>query len=99
MTQNNGIGVSRKRPARAKKGATPSQPKEDPLKVFEEIRQKYGRKMTMKDIEELLSDRYSPARIGKSRSQHPKSGLRTPITVEALFKDWDNKDDDWWNSV
>jgi hypothetical protein len=58
MPHNNGIGVSRKRPERAKKVRAPNHAKEDPLKIFEEIRQKYGRKMTMKDIEELLADRY-----------------------------------------
>lgn len=99
MPQNNGIGVSRKRPEKAKKVRAPDRTKEDPLKLFEEIRQKYGWRMTMKDIEDLLSDRRSPRRILKSRGRHPKPGQRTPITVEALFKDWDNKDDDWWNNV
>jgi hypothetical protein len=58
MAENNGIGVSRKRPGKAVRNRKAVQTQEDPFKVIEEIRQKYGWKMTMKDIEELLADRY-----------------------------------------
>jgi hypothetical protein len=28
-----------------------------------------------------------------------KSRRRILTTEEALFKDWDNEDDEWWNTV
>ena len=43
---------------RVMKVRIPIESGEDPLKIFERIRKKHGRKMTMKDIEELLSDRF-----------------------------------------
>ena len=37
--------------------------------------------------------------IQKNGVGTPKSGQKIQVTEEALFKDWDNEDDEWWNGV
>ena len=58
MVEENGIEASVMHSERVMKVRIPIESGEDPLKIFERIRKKHGRKMTMKDIEELLSDRF-----------------------------------------
>ena len=38
----------------------PIESDEDPLKIFEEVSKKFGRKLTMDDIEKTLEERYGP---------------------------------------
>jgi hypothetical protein len=37
----------------------PIEPEEDLIKLFEETAKKYGRKLTMADIEKVLEERYA----------------------------------------
>ncbi len=43
----------------------PIESEEDPLKIFEEISRKFGRKLTMAEIEKTLEERYGPAPVYK----------------------------------
>jgi hypothetical protein len=74
MPEVNGIGVSRKRPEKAKKPRLAVDPDRD---------------SRSEKVAEILKPEASPQ----------KSGQKIPITEEALFKDWDNEDDEWWNTV
>jgi hypothetical protein len=58
MPEINGIEVDKKQSEKSTKVHAPTQSEEDPLKIFGQVRRKYGRKLTMQDIEELLADRY-----------------------------------------
>jgi hypothetical protein len=56
MVEENGIGASAMYTERVMKVRIPIGSREDPLKIFEETRKKYRRKITMKEIEKLLQD-------------------------------------------
>jgi hypothetical protein len=56
MVEENGIVASTMYTERVMKVRIPIESEEDPLKIFEETRKRFGRKMTMKDIEKLLED-------------------------------------------
>lgn len=60
MPETNGIDAMAKYAERIIKVRVPIESDEDPLKIFEEISRKHGRKLTMEEIERTLEDRYGP---------------------------------------
>jgi len=56
MVEENGIGASAMYTERVMKVRIPIEARGDPLKIFEETRKKYRRKINMKDIDKLLQD-------------------------------------------
>ena len=56
MVETNNIEANTMYTERVMKVRIPIESSEDPLKIFEESRKKYGKKLTMNDIEKLLED-------------------------------------------
>jgi hypothetical protein len=56
MVETNSIEANSMYTERVMKVRIPIESSEDPLKIFEETRRKYGKKLTMKDIDKLLED-------------------------------------------
>jgi len=58
MPEENGTDIMSKHAERIIKVRIPLESDEDPLEIFEEMRKKHGKKMTMDDIERLLAGRF-----------------------------------------
>jgi len=58
MAENNGNGAMTKYNERMIKVRVPIQPEEDLLKLLEETTRKFGRKLTMADINKVLEEGY-----------------------------------------
>ena len=60
MSQDNGTDTMVRYAERVIKVRIPIESDEDPLKIFEEVSKKFGRKLTMAEIEKTLEERYGP---------------------------------------
>jgi len=60
MSQDNGTDAMVRYAERVIKVQIPIESDEDPLKIFEEVSKKFGRKLTMEEIEKTLEERYGP---------------------------------------
>ncbi len=60
MSEGNGTDAMARYAERVIKVRIPIESDEDPLKIFEELSQKHGRKLTMEEIERTLEERYGP---------------------------------------
>jgi len=60
MSQDNGTDAMVKYAERMIKVRVPIQPEEDLIKLLEEMAKKFGRKLTMEEIEKTLEERYGP---------------------------------------
>jgi hypothetical protein len=58
MSENNGNGAMTKYTERMIKVRVPIQPEEDLIKLLEETTKKFGRKLSMADIENVLEESY-----------------------------------------
>jgi hypothetical protein len=58
MSENNGNGAMTKYTERMIKVRVPIQPEEDLMKLLEETTKKFGRKLSMADIENVLDESY-----------------------------------------